>query len=117
MSNDIDPALPGAIMWYSVDVYDHIEHMGWDSIHELALSASEALQLHPLHKDPDGTFPMIQLPSYANKKSIIYCCAIASSIIVWTQKHMNDNPLPGSTLLQSAYDGYRMWLLTRGHDE
>jgi hypothetical protein len=117
LSQQLDPAIYGTVMFYSVDVYEHIRDMSWLQIQLIAQAASAILGEHALCRDKSGEFPKFDLPTYAEKKSLPYCLAVTSASVVWGQKHLADNELPNSTLLDAAYMGYQLWKGKTAHDE
>jgi len=105
-----DPSsLYGPIMFFSMDVYSHIQAMSFDEIMAISKVADQALLEHPLECDKNGKFPMFDLPTYDEQKSLVYCLAYVSAVLVWTQKHLADNELPASPFLDAAYMGYKLW--------
>jgi hypothetical protein len=109
MSTQLDPAIYGCITFYSMDVFEHIKDMTWLQIQDIAKVASQILGEHAICRDKSGEFPKFDLPTYPEKKSIVYCLAVTSASVVWSQKHLSDNELPNSTLLDAAYMGYQLW--------
>lgn len=111
LTNPTDPALTGAIMLYAMDVYNHIRDMPWNDVMTLSKAADQVLLEHPLVRDKNGEFPKFDLPTYNEPQSIVYCLALVSAVLVWSQKVLADNELPSSPFLDAANMGLKLWQL------
>ena len=111
-----DPALYASLLWYSVGIYPVIERLGFEGFKPIAESADGALLLHPLMRDKKGNFPEVELPEFG-KKSIVFCTAVVSAFLVYSQRSVGIDELPNSPLLKAANDGYNLWKLENRPDE
>jgi len=112
-------------MWYAVDCYNHFDRLGFAATKEIGESASEFNQENPLLlRNKKGEFDQFEL-AHLGKRSGPYCVAAMSAVLVWTQRHLADNPLPDSALLAAANDGLIIWWMQnpdkalkwqKGHD-
>ena len=101
----IDAAATGATMFYAVACYERFNALTYEQCKEAADAAGNASLGYPLYsRDKNGKFPEFDIPHFG-KKSSVFCAALMSAFLVWTQRVMQNNPLPGSTLLQAASDG------------
>lgn len=103
-----DPALQGAITFYSMSIYPKFDNMGFEKAEEAAYFCGAWVAEQPLYRETKGKnkgeFPRRTIPHFG-ENSIIYAVALMSAFVVWKQKNKD---LPKSPLLSAASVGYWM---------
>jgi len=104
-----DPALYGCVLFYSVSVYDRLDRMTFDEAKAAADAAGEASAHAPLWmRNAKGQFGQYDIPGFGSRSGP-YCIALLAAFLVWTQRQLQDFPLPTSPLLSAAQDGLTLW--------
>lgn len=105
---DTDPALPGAITFYSAACYPIFDQIGEDKAREAADFCSQKSQEYPLWmRDKKGKFPEYDVPHF-DKRSSVFCIAIMSAYLIWRQRKAGITEYPSSTFLDAANMGYML---------
>jgi hypothetical protein len=105
-----DPAMHGAIMFFSVSCYRQFATLTPAQCQEAADFASEQAQRYPLwmRDGKTGEFPQVDVPHFGTRSSV-YLMAIMSAYLVWSQKKAGVESMPDSPLLDAAVMGYRLY--------
>ena len=112
----IDAAAYMAVMYYSMACYPVFARIGTEAAKEAADFCSERAMEWPLfERNKKGEFPQYDVPHFG-KKSSVYCAAIMSAFLVWTQKAAG-NPLPDTDLLKAGEEGYMLWTAFKPNQE
>lgn len=104
-----DPAAYGMTLFYSLDFYPRLAQMTPNEISDLLTAAQNTVSEHPLGEvDKQGKPVQVQL-GCLGLKTVGYAVAVISAYLVWTQKHLANNPLPDSPLLDAAFMAYQIY--------
>lgn len=118
-TNPYDPALVGAMTFYSAGMYPVFDRIGAEASREAADFCSQWTLEQPLCRDKKGEFPQRDVPHFG-QQSIVYAATMLAAFLVWRQKgqHMASR----GPLIEAALMGWRMYekpeaLLSGGQDD
>jgi hypothetical protein len=103
-----DPALSPTIMFYSVSAYPVFERVGFDRSKEIVTQADQVLLENPLSRNKKGEFDKFDIDEFGSV-SVVFCAALVSAFLVWTQREAGIDYLPDSPFLSAANDGYNLY--------
>lgn len=107
--NPDNPALTGAIMFYSASCFSVFNRLTFEQCQEAAEAAGEAAQHDPLWmRNKKGEFDQYDIPHFG-KRSSVYVMAIMSAWLVWIQKKIYGYQLPDSPLLAASVSGLALF--------
>ncbi len=105
-TNPHDPALQGAMTFYSCGMYPVFDRIGAEASREAADFCSNWSMEQPLCRDKKGNFPQREVPHFG-KQSIVYAVTMIAAFLVWMQKGQHcDGRGP---LIEAAMMGWRLY--------
>lgn len=117
---DDNPALHGALMFYSVSCYETFDKVGFERANEAADFCSTWAMEYPLYlrseakKGAPSEFPKRDIPHFGERSSV-FAIAVMSAFLVWSQKQsFPDAGFPESSMLSAALDGWNLYSAQKG---
>ncbi len=105
-TNPNDPALQGAMTFYSAGMYPIFDQIGAEASREAANFCSQWSQEEPLCRNKKGDFPERDIPHFG-KRSIVYGITMIAAFLVWMQK--GQHLASRSPLIDAALMGWMLY--------